>query len=91
MPQGWSIANRSRLAVLCIEPPPRYGEVRSIVNQVLASGRAWISVVTFEGREVIRACLTNGETTSDDINELSDVLQAALVGCDLTSLSTSCG
>jgi aromatic-L-amino-acid decarboxylase len=78
VPQGWSIANRSRLAVLCIEPPPGYGEARSIVNRVLASGRAWISAATFEGREVIRTCVTNGETTPDDIDELADVLRAAL-------------
>ena len=78
VPQGWSIANQSLLAVLCIEPPPGYGDVRSIVNRILASGRAWISAATFEGREVIRVCVTNGETTPDDIDELADVLQAAL-------------
>jgi glutamate/tyrosine decarboxylase-like PLP-dependent enzyme len=76
--QGWSIANQSLVAVLCIEPPTGYGELRPIVNRVLASGRAWISVATYEGREVIRACVTNGETTPDDIDELADVLQAAL-------------
>src|SRR5262249_24194985 len=54
--QRWSIANRSLLAVLCIEPPAGAGEVREIVNRVLASGRAWISAATFEGCEVIRAC-----------------------------------
>jgi glutamate/tyrosine decarboxylase-like PLP-dependent enzyme len=78
VPRGWSIANQSLLAVLCIEPPPGYGDVRSIVKRVLASGRAWISAATFEGREVIRVCVTNGETTPDDIDELADVLQAAL-------------
>jgi glutamate/tyrosine decarboxylase-like PLP-dependent enzyme len=76
--RGWLIANQSLLAVLCIEPPPGYSDVRSIVNRVLASGRAWISAATFEGREVIRACVTNGETIPEDIDELVDVLQAAL-------------
>jgi glutamate/tyrosine decarboxylase-like PLP-dependent enzyme len=76
--RGWLIANQSLLAVLCIEPPPGYGDVRSIVNRVLASGRAWISAATFEGRDVIRACVTNGETIRDDIDELVDVLQAAI-------------
>jgi glutamate/tyrosine decarboxylase-like PLP-dependent enzyme len=76
--RGWSIANQSLLAVLCIEPPLGYGDVRSIVNRVLASGRAWISTATFEGREVIRACVTNGETAPEDIEELADVLRAAL-------------
>jgi glutamate/tyrosine decarboxylase-like PLP-dependent enzyme len=75
--RGWSIANESLLAVLCIEPPPGYGEVGSIVSRVLASGRAWVSAATFEGREIIRACVTHGETTPDDIAELVSALQAA--------------
>jgi glutamate/tyrosine decarboxylase-like PLP-dependent enzyme len=75
--RGWSIANESLLAVLCIEPPPGYGEVGSIVSRVLASGRAWVSAATFEGREIIRACVTHGETTPDDITELVSALQAA--------------
>ncbi|MBV8453086.1 MAG: pyridoxal-dependent decarboxylase [Deltaproteobacteria bacterium] len=78
MRQGWSIKNNSPLAVLCVEPPPGRSAVRSIVNRVLASGRAWISSATFEGREVIRACVTNGETMLGDIDALVDVLQAAV-------------
>ena len=76
--RGWSIANNSPLAVLCVEPPPGQSGVRSIVNRVLASGGAWISSATFEGREVIRACVTNGETMPGDIDALVDVLQAAV-------------
>jgi glutamate/tyrosine decarboxylase-like PLP-dependent enzyme len=75
--QGWSIANDSPLAVLCIEPPPGRSGVRSIVNRVLASGRAWISSAIFEGREVIRACVTNGETMLGDVDALVDVLKDA--------------
>lgn len=74
---GWSIANDSPLAVLCLEPPAGESEVRSIVSRVLASGRAWISVATFERREVIRACVTNGGTSPDDITELVGALQSA--------------
>ena len=75
--RGWPIANKSSLAVLCIEPPPGAGEVRSIIGRVLASGRAWVSATTFEGREVIRACVTHGETTPEDIAELVSALEAA--------------
>ena len=75
--QGWRIANDSSLAVLCVEPPPAFGVVRSIVERVLASGRAWVAAATFEGRETIRICVTHGETAPDDINELVNVLQAA--------------
>jgi hypothetical protein len=59
-----------RNPVLCIKPPPGLGDVRSIVARVLASGRAWVAVASFEGSEVIRACATHGETTPDDVLEL---------------------
>jgi hypothetical protein len=36
-------------------------------------------VTKFEGSAVIRACVTHGETTSDDVVELADALQAAAV------------
>jgi aromatic-L-amino-acid decarboxylase len=74
---GWRIANASPVAVLCIEPPSGMGDVRTIVNHVLASGQAWISVATFEGREIIRACVTHGQTTPDDITALVSALQVA--------------
>ncbi|MFZ0676445.1 pyridoxal phosphate-dependent decarboxylase family protein [Candidatus Binatus sp.] len=70
----WSIANSSPLGVLCIQPPPGSGNVRSIVARVLASGRAWVAVASFEGSEIIRACVTHGETTEDDIIEAVDTL-----------------
>jgi glutamate/tyrosine decarboxylase-like PLP-dependent enzyme len=74
--RGWLIANDSPLAVLCITPRPGFGDARSIVGRVLASGRAWVAAATFEGGDIIRACVTHGETTPDDIAELVNVLQA---------------
>lgn len=75
--QGWSVVNSSPLAVLCIKPPSGFRDVRSIVARVLASGRAWIAVGSFEGSDVIRACVTHGETTPDDVLELVRTLLAA--------------
>jgi glutamate/tyrosine decarboxylase-like PLP-dependent enzyme len=76
--RGWRIENEPLLGVLCFAPAgQRDGEARAIVSRVLASGRAWISVAVFEGREVIRACVTHGGTGRDDIIELVDVLKAA--------------
>jgi glutamate/tyrosine decarboxylase-like PLP-dependent enzyme len=74
--KGWSIVNEPELAVLCVEPPAhRRGDARAIVQEILASGRAWVSVATYEGRDVIRICVTHGETTLDDIAELVSTLQ----------------
>jgi len=75
--RGWRIVNQSPLAVLCIEPPPGSADLRSIVGRALAAGRAWVSVAAFEGRDVIRACVTHGETTVDEVGVLVDALTAA--------------
>jgi aromatic-L-amino-acid/L-tryptophan decarboxylase len=79
---GWRVANQSPLAVVCIEPPDQ-SNVREIVDRVLATGKAWVSVGSFEGRDVIRACVTSGETTENDVVELVECLEEAKNGhCD---------
>ncbi len=71
---GWAVANDSPLAVLDLVPPPELGSVRDLVRRVVASGRAWVAPATLEGRDVVRICATNGETTIDDVNALVAVL-----------------
>jgi glutamate/tyrosine decarboxylase-like PLP-dependent enzyme len=78
--RGWRLANDSALAVLCLLPPEGAADVKTIVGRVLASGVAWISVASFGGHSVIRACVTNGETTRDDIFRLVAALEAARQG-----------
>jgi glutamate/tyrosine decarboxylase-like PLP-dependent enzyme len=75
--RGWSIANRSPLAVVCAEPPPGSADPRTIVGRVLGSGAAWVSAAEFEGRPVVRACVTHGETTPDDVAILVSALDEA--------------
>lgn len=75
--RGWSIANRPTTAVVCAEPPPGSANVRDIVTLVLASGTAWVSVADFEGRPVLRACITHGETTAGDVAALTEALDRA--------------
>jgi aromatic-L-amino-acid decarboxylase len=76
--KGWRIANASCLAVLCVEPPEGGGDVHMIVRKILESGIAWVSVASYEGRRVIRACITHGETSRDDVNRLANALEAAV-------------
>lgn len=78
--RGWRIANEPALAVVCAEPPAGTGSARDVVDRVLASGRAWVSVATFEGHQVVRACVTNGNTTQRDIMAAVDLLQTACRG-----------
>jgi len=73
----WTVANRPTTAVLCLEPPPGSADVRSIVARVLASGTAWVSAAEFEHRQVLRACVTHGETTVRDVEILAEALGRA--------------
>jgi glutamate/tyrosine decarboxylase-like PLP-dependent enzyme len=75
--RGWRIVNDSSLALLCVDPPPDAVDARTLASRVLASGRAWIAVAKYEGRDVIRICLTHGEATMDDIRELAGALTDA--------------
>lgn len=72
--QGWTIVNDSPLAVLDAVPPAQLGEVRALVRRVVLSGRAWVAPTVFEGQDVVRICVTNGETSIRDV----DALVAAL-------------
>jgi aromatic-L-amino-acid/L-tryptophan decarboxylase len=73
---GWTVANDSPLAVLDAVPPAGLGDVRDLVRRVVAGGRAWVAPTTFEGRDVVRICATNGETTLEDVDALVAALNA---------------
>ncbi len=75
--RGWGVANDSPVAVLCLEPPPGSPEPQEIVRHVQASGAAFVSLATFEGRRTIRVCVTHGAATYDDASILVDALETA--------------
>jgi hypothetical protein len=68
------VINESPLAVLTVVPPPGFGEPRTIVERVVKSGRAWVSLARFEERDVIRICVTHGETSEEDLSVLIETL-----------------
>lgn len=72
---GWTAANPGALGVLCMLPPPPHRAVRDIAASIVASGNAWIAAASFEGRDVIRIAITNGQTNSDDIKALVELLR----------------
>ena len=73
---GWTVANDSALAVLDVVPPRELPPVRDLVRRVVASGQAWVAPTTFEGRDVVRICATNGETSLEDVDTLVAALNA---------------
>ena len=74
---GWLVLNESPVGVLCFVPPAP-AMVRAVVGRVVRSGQAWISVAEYEGRDVIRTCVTSGLTTEADIVTLVTALTTAL-------------
>jgi glutamate/tyrosine decarboxylase-like PLP-dependent enzyme len=75
--RGWTVANDPALAVVCLVPPDNARPVRDIVASVLASGGAFVSVARFEGQDVVRTCVTHGETTPADIDAVALLLAQA--------------
>ena len=73
--RGWKVANDLPVAVLCVDPPPGFPSPRVIAREVVASGLAWVSTTKFQGREVVRICVTNGRTTDNDVLALAGLLQ----------------
>lgn len=72
--RGWAVVNDSPLAVLNVVPPAALGDPRSVVTRVLKSGRAWVSLARFEEQDVVRICVTHGETSAEDLAILVQAL-----------------
>jgi glutamate/tyrosine decarboxylase-like PLP-dependent enzyme len=67
---GWTRANASEMAVVCLVPPEGNDAVEAIVRHIQANGKSWVSTAVFEGKPVLRMCVTNGRTTERDIDQL---------------------
>ncbi|WP_265587600.1 pyridoxal phosphate-dependent decarboxylase family protein [Sphingomicrobium arenosum] len=76
--EGWVRRNGKAMAVACMVPPDGGAEVATIVERVIASGQAWLSLARFEGEPVLRFCLTNGLTDEAAIERIAAaILEAA--------------
>ncbi len=78
--RGWSVVNDSPLALLNVVPPAAVGDPRSVVTRVLKSGRAWVSLARFEEQDVVRICVTHGETSAEDLAILLQALHPGAPG-----------
>jgi glutamate/tyrosine decarboxylase-like PLP-dependent enzyme len=74
--RGWEIGNQSRLGVVCAIPPEGFPAVRDLARAVVASGKAWLSVTRLKGRDMLRICPTNGQTSPRDVLTLVDLLES---------------
>jgi aromatic-L-amino-acid/L-tryptophan decarboxylase len=76
---GWQLRNRTALPIVCfddpdIEPTRSGAHLRSIVDAVTTTGRAWLSLVTLDGRPAIRTCITSYRTDQTTIASLRRLL-----------------
>ena len=56
---GWRVVNDSPLAVTCFTDEQHDADPIAVAEHVVASGNAWISTAQFEGKRVLRACITS--------------------------------
>ncbi len=71
---GWRVVNDSPLAVVCFVDGRGQAEPEATADDVVNAGRAWLSTTLFEGRPVLRACLTSHFTGEEHIAVLVDEL-----------------
>ena len=71
---GWRVVNDSPLAVVCFVDGRGQAEPEATAADVVNAGRAWLSTTLFEGRPVLRACLTSHFTGEEHIAVLVDEL-----------------
>lgn len=84
---GWKIVNRTPLPVICFTDGlvERDSSWHSrVAAHVIASGDAWISTVQLEGMPALRACITNWQTSPEDLETLIGALKRARVCSDAT-------
>jgi hypothetical protein len=71
------VVNDSPLAVVCFEDVEGILYLDRVAASVVIDGRTWISSVKYEGRKVLRACITSHRTTNKNLADLIAALSAA--------------
>jgi len=74
---GWSVVNDPSLAVVCFVEERSGLDPAAVAKHVVERGEAWISVARFEGRPVLRACITSHRSSEADLKRLVQALNAA--------------
>ena len=84
--RGWEVLNDTELPVVCVAHPDIRGQdekIRILVDKVIASGKAWVSVYPIHGESTVRACITNHATKKEHIDTLVEVLNQCLNDLDV--------
>lgn len=81
---GWRIKNNSPLPIICFSRQDLDdGEMTALVNQINASGKAWLSAYPIDGQTTARVCITNYSTGENELSELLRLLEEYRVGINV--------
>lgn len=77
--RDFRVLNGASLGVVCFTPPDDWGfeshaQFEELAERVCESGQAWISSTKLGGKSVIRVCITNHLTTTNDLDILVELL-----------------
>lgn len=77
---GWEVVNRTPLPLVCFRHArlPDRDACRRVVDDLVRSGRAWISLVEVRGAPALRACITSYRTGPEQIARLREDLARRL-------------
>jgi glutamate/tyrosine decarboxylase-like PLP-dependent enzyme len=77
---NWSVKNETPLPVVCFTDDrfsAHPGFARSVCEDIVRSGEAWISVYPIGKQETLRACITNYNTEEEHVRKLVELLGKA--------------
>jgi glutamate/tyrosine decarboxylase-like PLP-dependent enzyme len=77
---GWIITNRTLLPLVCFTDPKHKDDpdfARRVCTSIVNSGEAWVSVYPVNGINSIRACITNYNTTEENVSTLVEMVNRA--------------
>lgn len=75
--EGWSVVNDSPLAVVCFVDAKADLDLPCVSEFIVSKGNSWISSAKFEGKDVLRACISSHFSTTEHIEILLNDLNEA--------------
>jgi len=77
---GWLITNSTPLPLVCFTDPDRKNDpdiAGKICANIVSSGEAWVSIYPVNGINSIRACITNYNTSGENVHSLVEAANKA--------------
>jgi len=84
---GWEIYNKSALPIVCFgfKNSENQDQIEALCHAIVDQGNFWISTCFADNKKVLRACITNFNTTTIDIQHFIEVLNKTKEALNLTA------